>query len=618
MKIYFIKMEYIKSFLDSTDISFKTDDPIKNSIELFFNPKYKNDIIQLLRFYFNESNENIEYDPFINKLSNFSKFWINKDKGVLDISCDDGLFISLIPKSYHSAFHFNLLKNVEPVALNICKNECDKISLFFSEKEDWNIDSYHELHGISFIRYDLDTPLIIKNMLITLLRNGFPPILFKCNQDIIDVISSYGYQIYKLLNTNDYLLATDHRMNQISSFKKENVSFDNYREFINEITSHHLWIELAKYYQEKEKYDDVVEISMIGKKICPFNKLNELNHALSISGYYSSFPEGKIIGKRACEDILLSHYSNSHIKNDILKNESFYLENLNFNKLIDININIPKGFYSSSVSIIKNDGNILLNLRAVTYHIEGTNYITTSPDGKIYTKNYLIDMDYDFNILSVNELIENAPNKKYPKNVCGLEDVRIFTNKELLCNSTEYNNREFEPRICYGKIFENYVYFIKELKLPDVKFKCEKNWLPFEINEELYFIYQYEPLKIYKLNRDSLECELFIERKISDKDLSSFRGSAAPIRFMDGWLIIIHQVEFGDVRKYYHRFVWFDNDFTRMKMSSLFFFFEKGIEYNLGIIDNEDSIIIPFSVKDSMSKIGIIDKKIVENMLDYY
>jgi predicted GH43/DUF377 family glycosyl hydrolase len=511
-----------------------------------------------------------------------------------------------------------LLKNVEQVTLNICKNECDKISLFFSEKEDWNIDSYHELHGISFIRYDLDTPLIIKNMLITLLRNGFPPILFKCNQNIIDIISSYGYQIYKLLNTDDYLLATDHRMNQISSFRKENVSFDNYKEFITEITSHHLWIELSKYYQEKEKYDDVVEISMVGKQICPFNKLNELNQSLSIAGYYSSIPEAKFLGKRACEDILLSHYSNNHTKNDILKNESFYLENLNFKKLVDVNINIPKGFYSSSISIVKNNENILLNLRAITYHIEGTNYVTSSPDGKIYTKNYLIDMDYDFNILSVNELIENAPNKKYPKNVCGLEDVRIFTNKELFCNSVEYNNREFEPRICYGKIFENYVYFIKELKLPDVKFKCEKNWLPFEMNEELYFIYQYEPLKIYKMNRESLECELFLERKICDKDLSSFRGSSAPIRFMDGWLIIIHQVEFGEVRKYYHRFVWFDNDFMKIKMSSLFFFFEKGIEYNLGMLDNEDSIIIPISVKDSMSKIGIIDKKIIENMLEYY
>ena len=77
--------------------------------------------------------------------------------------------------------------------------------------------------------------------------------------------------------------------------------------------------------------------------------------------------------------------------------------------------------------------------------------------------------------------------------------------------------------------------------------RCEKNWLPFVKNNELYAIYGYDPLIILKINRETGDCETVLNEE-PDHDFSKFRGSAAPIAFDDGYLILVHEVVMKDQR----------------------------------------------------------------------
>jgi hypothetical protein len=143
----------------------------------------------------------------------------------------------------------------------------------------------------------------------------------------------------------------------------------------------------------------------------------------------------------------------------------------------------------------------------------------------------------------------------------------------------------------------------------------EKNWLPLLKDDECKIIYGFQPLTIYNLDLESGELTPYLTRHLSNKNLSTFRGSAVPIFYNDGWLMTVHQVYYHKLRKYYHRFVWLSNNFDEIKISKAFYFDKIGVEFNLGLEQNDNEIILTYSIDDNRPTLLTINKSIVDELL---
>jgi hypothetical protein len=71
---------------------------------------------------------------------------------------------------------------------------------------------------------------------------------------------------------------------------------------------------------------------------------------------------------------------------------------------------------------------------------------------------------------------------------------------------------------------------------------------------------------------------------------SLFRGSAPPIRMGDVWWVLVHMVDYGPPRRYYHCLVELSSDLVPLRVSMPFVFVSPDIEYCLSF-RNVDSTL---------------------------
>lgn len=191
-------------------------------------------------------------------------------------------------------------------------------------------------------------------------------------------------------------------------------------------------------------------------------------------------------------------------------------------------------------------------------------------------------------MLSKQEVIEDLSRKKIRNfNTEGFDDCRIFEFRGqswFTCNTLDTS--EFGSiQISLCKLGENAnsssvkVESLLPLKGPDPR-RCEKNWLPFIKDDAVHLIYSYDPFIIYKPDMQSGECETVV-RYAPALDFSHLRGSAGPIPFDSGYLVLVHEVVFLPEyeRCYLHRFIYLDEKFQVTKASKPFVFFHLGVEY---------------------------------------
>ena len=323
----------------------------------------------------------------------------------------------------------------------------------------------------------------------------------------------------------------------------------------------------------ESKHQEVYELAreILQEEKNPFSSTFE---DLSISCFYL---DRKKEGKIALERVLFSSSpNNSQNKQGALQNLPFYIDKINICKKWEFNYLLPYGYFPSSPSIYRlDDGSYIYNIRAVNYTIESNgSYNIRDPNQIVRTKNFILNMDKDFNIISEFQLSDDLSilKEKYESRIKGLEDIRLFIdkngNKYFFATCVE-TFKEFVPRIVFGGFEDGgKLLFVKKLDIPGMQNNtCEKNWLPFVTDDnEIRFIYTHSPLTIYSVDRETYECRLV--HKLIEKDFESyeFRGSAPPIKFNGGWLLTIHQVLYSTPRKYYHRFVWYDSEFKERKL----------------------------------------------------
>lgn len=401
-------------------------------------------------------------------------------------------------------------------------------------------------------------------------------------------------------------------------------------------------LKIATHYRRLQQYNIAALFAKLGHSIAYPKEQNLfifkpcydylLDEELSLSGYYTTFKEE---GFRATNRLLLKRGIPQYLKDWAAQNIIFYAENLKTSHFKPIECTLPliregfAGHYNPmNPSICKTEDGYELILRMVNYIQIGAREFQTLDllDSKnvIKTKNFLLTYDKEFNLLLQKEIVENLDRKKTPcYNSEGVEDCRIFAFQSgfaftcTTCDTSPINQREIS--LCTFQKTEDRVLQVDKLVPligPDPN-RCEKNWVPFIHQNALNVIYSYDPFIIYKPDTETGKCEEAL-CYTSPYDFSRFRGSAAPIPFDDGYLMMIHEVSYLQSRNYLHRFVYLDKDFQITKVSLPFTFFHHGVEFCCSIaLDHEGKeLIIPIGIEDREAYLLFVSVDQVRKMLE--
>jgi hypothetical protein len=84
----------------------------------------------------------------------------------------------------------------------------------------------------------------------------------------------------------------------------------------------------------------------------------------------------------------------------------------------------------------------------------------------------------------------------------------------------------------------------------------------------------------------------------------------------EAWFVV-HIVSYEKPRYYYHLLVVFDQDLNLLRYSAPFKFEGECIEYCIGLVIEDNKIIIPYSTMDRTTKVAIYDKEYIESKMVY-
>jgi glycosyltransferase involved in cell wall biosynthesis len=396
---------------------------------------------------------------------------------------------------------------------------------------------------------------------------------------------------------------------------------------------------ISKYYLDHQKPIMAYPFALAGVNI-PYPKNHslfishtqyeyELLEALSIAGNY---PPYKTEGFNALNRLLLSRNIPKERQDLAYRNLVHYLENIKTASFIPITFETPplfegstERYYAANPSIIRTDSGYKVICRTHNFKIENNiYYLGRDPsDSTIRTTNFLLEYDKNLNLISQKEIKEVHPRMQFPNHIQGLEDCRaVSLNGELFFTSSVFDMMPNKVVITLCKLDSNpsKVYAEVEKFLPlksHTDSAVEKNWLPFEYNNKLFVVYSWSPFVIYETNKETGECKIAIETEPL-QDLSYFRGSAPPIPYDEGYLMLVHEFVFIDRKYYTHRFVFLDKDLKISKMSKPFCFEHRGIEYCCGMtIDhNQTKLVMTIGIEDKEAKFCLVDLKTVDSMLE--
>lgn len=264
----------------------------------------------------------------------------------------------------------------------------------------------------------------------------------------------------------------------------------------------------------------------------------------------------------------------------------------------------------SSCSILPYKGKMLMNTRYVNYSIDNHGqYIMRDSDNIVRTKNGFTYLNKAYYPLEDANILKEEVGQKYPSNIQGLEDVRLFSfnnSLKFICSSKNLADDD-GIHIAIGDYnFEKYIMNNVRLIKPPRPSNCEKNWVYVpnsNLNQpesvgKMNFIYGWHPLEIGAVNNDN---QLVIHTKYDTPPFfSRLRGSSNLCEY-DGLIwCVVHYVKYSTPRVYYHSVIGFNKETMKPEKYSLPFCFRKlAIEYCLGFDIRDGTACFVFSQNDN-------------------
>jgi len=270
-------------------------------------------------------------------------------------------------------------------------------------------------------------------------------------------------------------------------------------------------------------------------------------------------------------------------------------------------------FTPSSISHLYFRENHILNTRYINYLLmENGSYHFCDTKKQIITKNVISILDNNLFVPNIHyimndDTVELEPTV-YPKDskcdIFGFEDVRLYEYKNKIRFIA--TNRNFAPISSNRMIVGDYnldTYGYENCRVIDSpnKHQYEKNWIPVIHGENEYFIYNWFPMQIYKVNYESNLLE-HVHTHFNTKTAPDFyriRGSSAFINIDNILLGVVHFSDDCRPRRYYHMLVSLNNDsLCPMKYSEPFCFQHIGVEFCTGFWKDNDEYIFWVSKMD--------------------
>jgi tetratricopeptide (TPR) repeat protein len=338
---------------------------------------------------------------------------------------------------------------------------------------------------------------------------------------------------------------------------------------------------------------------------------------------------------------ILQTTGDQSIVKSVLENMKFYpniytpLISKNYTSKLSCNIQINSknyllDFKSSSCSIINNpygDG-YLLNVRYHNYSLVNNGYTVNLPENyneklkPTVTQNQLIVLNNDFDIVSYHM---SHISSKFPKKLIGMEDIRLFysenDNKINCIGTSTHNIHDVSISRC------SFDYTTKTYSPPInicQRFKetaCEKNWVYFTHRNKTQILYSWSPFTVCSIKENN---ELEVVYKHNMPPLFNYvRNSTCGVVYNNEiWFvghIISHEGDGGLHRHYYDIIIVLDaTTLELIKSSPLFKYSEHRIQYTLGLIVEDDRIILSYSTMDDTTMVSVYDKKEIESSMISY
>jgi len=385
--------------------------------------------------------------------------------------------------------------------------------------------------------------------------------------------------------------------------------------------------EIIKYYREAGKqhigqvFCDIARLIPYPKDDVLFIKSDVYNYLLdyehSILAYYTKSP----INHYKYLDLVGRNYN----KINVLSNYAFYVKKLStFDGVTTVDFSdeverVVDGwedpFISSSPCILPYQDGYLLNVRYVNYRIlDNGSYYFRNPVQKIATLNKTYMLNKDLTVRS-ERWIDKVEREELRYQ--GIEDVKVFEHGSTLLFLGTIQH-PVTGSLCIG----HGTYELTGDCLHSTPFKspqdrdCEKNWCYFHDSAgTLRIVYDWMPLSTGHIVNGELEL------LTSDRSVPAFfgdvRGSSNGVRVGSGrdselWFLC-HIANYTVPRTYYHLLVVLDGETLALKRHSILFKFnDESIEYALGLVVEEDRLLISYSRYDRTSAVMIVPRSVMD------
>ena len=367
--------------------------------------------------------------------------------------------------------------------------------------------------------------------------------------------------------------------------------------------------QLTKYYRVSGKHALALMFYKLGAEI-PFPKEDVLfiekdvyeylfYYELLVIAYYVKHPLDhrsilKLIGNNFCYENVMSNYLFyvPKLKNILGRRQ------IEFTRTTTKEVGcVLREFYSCNPSIVTAKHGYLMNLRMANHKITSTGgYTVGTMDNKIVTYNIQIKLDNEFKCLEETEILPTVTDTQY----LGCEDIRLLEGEEVF-----YAGMTQDP-VSKALVMGSGVYPSEYMpcKSPTSR-SCEKNWAHVRtMDGSVKFVYEWSPLTI--LDRSGT---LVSKNTNVPNWFRHLRGSSCGVYWKNEFWFLTHVVAnvANAPRIYYHMIVVLNAETLEYVRNSYMFQIdgETTVEYALGLIIQEGTVIISYSKMDREAIVGV-------------
>jgi glycosyltransferase involved in cell wall biosynthesis len=385
--------------------------------------------------------------------------------------------------------------------------------------------------------------------------------------------------------------------------------------------------ELVRYYRENSKHQ-------IGQLLCdkaratPYPKDDLLFLKKDVYDYLLEY-EHSILAFYTKAPIDYKKYlfllGTGHHRENVISNYQFYVKNLKdvgglltskvMNETVERTVRGKLDtFKSSSPCIIPFGDGYVMNIRYVNYNLDKQHgsYSYRHDDQKIITLNKYVMLTRDLTVRKEHWLDKvHRTDIRY----LGVEDVKIFFHDGEVRFLGTVQDEEGRPRVGGGVYNLKSDVLVPEVYPSPLNNGCEKNWVHFHYNGELKTIYQWSPITVGTIQDGAFVAQQKVE------DVPPFfrdvRGSTNGVIVGNELWFLGHIVGYSSPRQYYHLFIVLDAKTLQVKRySNMFKFDGEKIEYALGLVVEDDRILISYSRWDAESVLAVYDRKTLCEAVD--